>query len=142
MKRWLLSLLTVMLLFGCENKQQQVKDLNTEVMDIHDSAMVKMDAIYAQISKLRQAEELVAGDSAGPDAELEAEVAKSIGMLQAADDGMMDWMAAYEPPQEDADPDRNLRYLKEQKRSIISVAEDIDLSLEYAREVLSKIKAQ
>ncbi len=116
----------------------KVTALNDEVMDIHDSSMVKMDAIYDRISALREIEKGVDPDGANENNAVRESVLEAIGRLQKADDAMMDWMRYYQPPEKEAPVDSTMAYLEKQKESIISVDVQIDESLNYADEILEQ----
>lgn len=134
-------LLLGLLLFsfvGCENLQQQVIDLNVEVLEAHDSSMVKMDAIYAKVSALRKVEKRLSADSINPQDDLKSEILAALAQLQSADDAMMDWMADYKAPEKDADPKPTLEYLHQQMESIRSVDAEMDGSIEEANRILEK----
>lgn len=140
MKYFLLALLSIVTLTGCENGQQKLQDKHLEVMEVHDVAMAKMDQIYDQISDLRtEHKQLKMVDSAGNVGAME-EVMDAIVALQKADDGMMDWMAAYQTPAEGAPVEETLVYLNGQMKEIEQVAVDIDASLENGAALLTKMK--
>ena len=129
----------VLLLAGCIDKAAQVADLNREVLEIHDTAMVKMDAIYDRISALRKLEkEFAPTDSTAGNPAAQGEVLDAIAQLQRADDAMMDWMRDYHPPVEEDPADSSLAYLEAQKISIVQVDEQIDESLAHGKEILNK----
>lgn len=127
-------------MIACSDSGQEVKDLNEVVLDLHDSSMVKMDAIYDQMARLRKAKESLAADSLNPSTELQAEIMQALGQLQAADDGMMDWMNDYKAPDKEAPAEESLKYLKEQKKSIEEVDLNIDNSLKNGENVLIKVE--
>lgn len=138
MKRyWFLALISLVLL-SCGNSRQEVADLEEEVMAIHDSSMVKMDAIYNRISKLKKANDALEADSTQPNEALSAEITAAMADLRSADDAMMDWMAAYKAPTEDAPAEESIVYLEAEKISITQVDQQIDASIEQADRILSK----
>jgi len=138
MKRyWLLTLISLVWL-SCGNAGQQVADLEEEVMAIHDSSMVKMDAIYTRISKLKKAGAALEADSTQSNEARKGEIMSAMADLRSADDAMMDWMAAYKAPTEDAPADESILYLEAEKISITKVDQQIDASIEQADRVLSK----
>lgn len=138
MKRYLILLIIPFVLFACDDPRQKVIELQEEVMEIHDSSMVKMDAIYTQISQLRKLHEQVAGDSLNPNPDLSERILDAITDLKKADDGMMDWMAKYRAPAEDADIEESMQYLEVEKKNIVEVDLRIDESLENGQTLLDK----
>ena len=140
MKHFLFALVLPLLLVACENGAQKIADKHDEVMVVHDEAMAKMDQIYDQISDLRVRQQSLTGIDSIVRPEDMAQVLDAIVALQRADDAMMDWMAAYKRPEEDADVEESLAYLEGQMEEIEQVAVDIDASLENGAAVLEKFK--
>lgn len=136
--RSLIILLLLLNFTSCDNSEQQVKDLNAEVLDLHDSSMVKMDAIYDQMARLRKADKVLSADSLNSDSLLKNEIMQALSQLQQADNGMMDWMSEYQPPEKDVAAEENLNYLEDQKKKIIEVDVNIDNSLKNGENVLKK----
>ncbi|MEM7037853.1 MAG: hypothetical protein AAF570_12795 [Bacteroidota bacterium] len=148
MKYFLWICFAMLLWSGCESGdgQQSGKDSNTveaqdenaikkghlEVMEVHDTAMLKMELIYNQISELKKIEERLKKE--GEDANKSAleKVNSAINKLQAADDAMMDLMHNYRMPDESTPEKESLRYLDEQKVIITEVDQKMDESIDHA----------
>ncbi len=138
MKRYWIFLIAPLIIVACSNPRQKVVELQEEVMVIHDSSMVKMDAIYTQIAQLRKLQEAVSGDNANPDSLLNDEILSAITDLRKADDGMMDWMANYKAPTEEADIEESMQYLEAEMERIKEVDREIDKSLENGQTILDR----
>lgn len=122
---------------ACDNSAHQVAELEEEVMAIHDSSMVKMDAIYSRISQLKKATAAIQADSTQPDDGRNNNIIEAMVDLRSADDAMMDWMAAYKAPAKDAPAEESISYLEAEKISITKVNQQIDTSIDQADKVLN-----
>lgn len=110
-------------------------------MVVHDSSMVKMDAIYTQISQLRKLQE-TGEDTVAIDQAWNEKVLTAITDLRKADDGMMDWMANYKAPEKGADVDESMAYLEVEMKSITEVDLEIDKSLKNGQSVLDEANSK
>lgn len=140
MRQYLVALLLLISLSACTDSYQQVLDKHDAVMVIHDEAMAKMDLIYDQISSLRERQKQLNGGDSLSDPASQTEILDAIVKLQHADDEMMDWMAEYAKPGEDAELEKSLAYLESEKGKIEVVAKQIDEALEQGEMVLEKSK--
>jgi uncharacterized lipoprotein NlpE involved in copper resistance len=120
------------ILLGCNSSSQndELKNLRTEVMAIHDEVMPKMGELRQVEKSLRSASEDQA-DSVG-NAMIEA--ANAIGV---ANENMMVWMRNYDPTFAGEDEDVKA-YLEEQKDAITKVRDDMLNSLEAGKELLNQ----
>lgn len=141
MRRFLAFMVCLVALLGCQDAHKKVADLNNEVLEAHDSSMVKMDAVYLQVSQLRKVEQALAADSLS-DPAARHEVLEAITDLNRADEGMMDWMRNYQVPDKEADPQSTLQYLNGQMEAIVKVDQDLDASLARGQAVLDKYKSE
>lgn len=139
MKAMIIAVAFLMLCTACTDKGQRVQDLQQVVLDLHDSSMVKMDALYITLEGLKPLRDSLEMDSLPPSPELD-EVLEAITQIRQADDEMMEWMANFEPVEKEAPAEESLAYLEEQKKSIIAVDEAMDASIENGNQVIKKYK--
>ena len=139
MKPFVAALSLVLLLAACTDRYKQVEELQTEVLDLHDTTMLKMDALYTTLDRLKPLRDSLSSDSMSPSAQLD-EVVEAMTMLRKADDAMMDWMAEFKPVEKDDPIEESIAYLEEQKKSIIEVDRQMDESMENGERVLAKLK--
>ncbi|MEZ4884126.1 MAG: hypothetical protein R3E32_05240 [Chitinophagales bacterium] len=132
-------------LFGCNGDAaktpsepiSQVKELQKEVMKIHDEAMAKMDLIYRlkkQVSSL--ADSLMKNDpSLTPKAKIGFN--EYIISLEAADESMMNWMRNYKAPK-DKSEEEAMAYLQDQMQKIEKVKKEMNEAITGAEEFVKK----
>ncbi|WP_420576009.1 hypothetical protein [Ekhidna sp.] len=130
-----LTLLTVIIfLAACgPSKKEELQTLKSEVMAIHDEVMPKMGELRrTRKDLLLQADSLM---ESNPDrAAMLTTVADEIGN---ANEGMMQWMRAYEPEFEGTDEEIK-QYLEDQKVAIQKVKDEMIESLKKGNDVLSE----
>ena len=130
-----LTLLTaIILLAACgPSKKEELQTLKSEVMAIHDEVMPKMGELRrTRKDLLLQADSLM---ETNPErAAMLTTVADEIGN---ANEGMMQWMRAYEPEFEGTDEEIK-QYLEDQKVAIQKVKDDMNGSLQKGKGVLEK----
>jgi ABC-type dipeptide/oligopeptide/nickel transport system ATPase component len=117
---------------ACDNKQNEVANLEHETEVIHDDAMAQMSAMQ-RIS--RQIKEQIQQHTADP-AKLE-QMKTVLLQMRKADEDMSVWMVNYKSPQDMA-PDAALLYLLEQKRLIEENRRDILYATETGKHLLEK----
>ncbi|MCP3931036.1 MAG: hypothetical protein GY705_18285 [Bacteroidetes bacterium] len=123
-----------------EAAQQKLWD---EVMAVHDEVMPRM----GEINRLkRQFSEYLGTTEVIPD-ELKSELTAVIGKLQAADEGMMNWMAGIKEKKPEtlratADHETILAGLKDELKKVDKVKEDILSSLKEGTALLAKIQPE
>lgn len=127
-----LSLLFILLLASCgPSKTEELQQLKGDVMVIHDEVMPKM----GELRKTRMALEALADSIAVSDS-ARAETLNSLASdIAEANEGMMQWMRAYEPEFEGTDEEIEA-YLNEQKIAVEKVRDDMNESLESGQEAL------
>ena len=135
-------LIIPLVLLACTNKTEQLKRKEKEVMDLHDHAMAKMDAIYNEIAHLRELEKTVAEDSSRQAKDTKATILSGIAQLTQADNAMMDWMAAYQPPDQESDFQTTMEYLHQEEAKIKAVDQAIDASLANGKKIRQATQAQ
>lgn len=136
MKKLVFAVLLTIGFAACAEKGQAVEDLQAEVLELHDSAMVKMDAMYVMIDNLKEVKGVAETDSVNPQPALVIGLLDAITQLRRADDAMMDWMANFETVEKDAPEEESLQYLNQQKASIQEVDVMIDNSLNNGSKLL------
>lgn len=118
--------------FACQpSKQEEIKQVKKEALEIHDEVMPKIGALKRTRKDLMSlADSLIGIDSA-----------KAQTIMQAADDvsradeSMMSWMRNFDPEFEGTEEER-LDYFKNQKTSIEEVKKVMNESLAKGREML------
>ncbi len=138
MKQYWVCLVVSLIMIACNNPRREMIELQEEVMAIHDSSMVKMDAIYRQIAQLRKLQEHPGRDPVNSDSILTEEILDAITKLRTADDGMLDWMANYKAPTENADVEESIQYLETERQRIKEVDRRINESLENGQAILDR----
>ena len=136
MRHLLLPILLTLSLFGCEDKERQIEEMQAQVMEVHDEAMAKIDEIYAQMSALKTA----MSDSSNK--YFNDDIRAAIDALQVADDKMMDWMHEWKAPKKGANPDQSIGYLYKEQQRIDEVAERINSSLANASKLLGQLNGK
>lgn len=115
--------------------QKKVEVLQQEVLDLHDSAMAKMGALYTERKELTYLKDsVVTGDTA-----VQRQLAQQIEALVQADEHMMQWMRAYRNP-EGKQPEEALLYLQAEKTKIEQVRQEIDQTLRASDSLAAKYK--
>ena len=100
---------------GCQNSQQkEVKQLQSEVMHIHDRTMKKMGYMYELETSLHKLMAQKKDNGSGPDRE-------AIQKLQEAQALMMQWMHKYVPPEEGTPYADQMTYLLDEKQKIMRI---------------------
>ena len=148
MKDLLITLLIVSALafFSCKNtpstdqntSDSEVISLDSqyaEVMRIHDEAMPRMGQVNDLKRRLEQQLSGMDSTTAKWDS-----VRYFVEKLEAADEGMFEWMAAFKDPRENQEADKAREYLDEEIERVKKVAEDINQSIEEGKRYLTKIE--
>lgn len=118
----ILTFSIILLLFACKPSFTSTENqkLYDEVMHIHDEVMPKM----GEISKTRKALKKKLRETDLTDS-LKQVYVQTVDELNAADDGMMNWMSEFKRDY-DQDTEENIKkYLTEQKDIIQKVSDDM-----------------
>lgn len=121
----LLFILTILLFVSCGTSKKEgnenvisIQDLKAEVMAVHDEVMPKM----GDIRRLRKDLMLQADSLMEMDSVLATNLNAMADELDAANEGMMQWMRDYEPEFEGTEEEIRA-YLEEQKNAVQKVKE-------------------
>lgn len=126
MGRYLVLILPLVLL-QCHNPQSELDQKHLEIMALHDDVMPMM----ADLNRARR----TLADGLGQRDSVEAhEVRRAINMIKAAEDGMWEWMAGYQKPDQWDDSTR--QYMENQKVAVDKVNRDMKSSWENAQKWL------
>lgn len=130
-----LSLLLIALVVACgpSEKKDELKALKDEVMTIHDEVMPKM----GELRKTRMALEAMADSVMATDSTNAQMYSKLAADISNANEGMMQWMRAFELDYEGTDEEVKT-YMEEQKVAIEKVRDDMNNSLAKGKEVLDQ----
>ncbi|MDF1695991.1 MAG: hypothetical protein P1U56_09175 [Saprospiraceae bacterium] len=104
-------------------------NLEAEVIAIHDEVMPKMGDIHLAKKNLRKILTSTENDS------VKTQVLSIITDLENADEGMMEWMANWNVPE---DNNEKINYLGQEKINITKVKDDMISSLELAANFINK----
>lgn len=131
MKKILCLSAILLLLAACDDgSKQQIETLKKETMDIHDEAMKDIATMNRVSRKLK---EFMTVATMTP--EQSEQFTAALAAIEKADDGMTDWMSAYEDPK-GMQPAEAIRYLEEQKQKITKNRDDIRAALEAGQKLL------
>jgi hypothetical protein len=131
-----------LLLFSCSNgsdssaattasgSDPRIDAAYKAVMAVHDEVMPEMGTIHRLRKQLK--DKVAKGIS---DEKELANAIKMISTLDAADEGMMSWMAAFKMP-EAGSPDEQLAYLASEQSKIDKVSQDMRGAIEEAKRML------
>lgn len=138
MKISLFVILSVVLIatISCDSEKKVEQELYDQVMAAHDEVMPEMGSLMKLSKQLRAKSDSLneLGDLSGEEAQ--EEIQKLIKDLEDAGDGMMRWMREFEPMEEGTPHGEVMQYLREQKRKINKVREDIIDSKDSAEKYL------
>lgn len=130
MKKILLSVVVVSMVFACSKSEDKQKKMIEEVMAVHDEVMPKMDEIMTLKGQLDSISKV------SPDS------AKAKGLyvsLDSADVQMMEWMEKYNPDQVKGKSEEEvIKYYESEKNKIVKVKELTNTSIEEAKAFLKK----
>lgn len=138
-KSTLLIALPLLLLTACNSGGSEKEELESHVMAVHDEAMAKMGDIYKLRRSLRSLRDTLATQQADT-ATLQI-LQQQIDGLNAADEGMMVWMRAYQAP-DTLQQEQAMAYLQEELRKIERVQTKMDSTLSAARQTYQQYEQQ
>lgn len=126
-------LLLLIVAFSCQSAgENEIKILKDEVMAVHDEVMPKMGELRrTRKSLMLQADSLLQIDSLRS-----AELSTLAAEIESANEGMMQWMRAFEPDFEGTDEEIKT-YFEAQKESIQQVKEAMENSLLNGKKAIS-----
>jgi len=117
-------------------EQQQVKDFENKVLDIHDEVMPQMGTLVSLKEQL-QAKNQTLSSSNHPDAYDQVILNDLvITNLDQAHQEMMNWMRNYQRIDISGDTAANLNYLQDQQAKIESVQDQVISAIKSAEEAL------
>ncbi len=121
-----------------QNSQDEVTELRSEVLLLHDEVMPLMgDLKSLRTEVLKEADRLVKEDSV-INAERINKLRVLAARMDAAFESMFVWMRQYQANQDSMSKDEKLRYLKEQRTMVEKVNQNINASLSTAKNELGK----
>ena len=120
-------------------QQQELKDLESRVLHIHDEVMPLMGSLIVLKEKVENLNKEL--ESSGTDEAADQVIINDmiINNLDQAHESMMSWMRNYEPVDLDQDSQENMRYLQEELEKINSIKEMTDNAISAAEETLSSV---
>jgi hypothetical protein len=140
--RIIIFLLTAIAFSACDQNADRVKELEKEVMDIHDEVMPKMGEIMALkkglTQKVAQLDSMQQEGASSTTLAQERQQALDLASrLSRADSLMMGWMYDYKGDSAKAlPPAEALEYFRIEKDKIIGVQEATTKSIQEARDFL------
>ena len=133
MKKALVLISFFALLIACgHDPKKEEHALNETVMALHDSTMAQMETLMSMQEQIKKA--MQTDSSQKPKAD------SLVYALGAADNAMMDWMSDFDAKYIDAGHTHEevMKYLEEQKKAIVQVKEQTDLSIKNAKMFVKK----
>jgi hypothetical protein len=142
MMKTILILLMALTLFSCSNPQQEeIKRLKGKTIELHDVVMPRMGEVAELSSQLKELREQMINDTTDSVSAVRASISKQVESLDMAYEGMMDWMANYEPGYENENPiDSAIVYYTGQEKEIEEVKTNIEVSIDDAGKLLESLK--
>ncbi|WP_436517606.1 hypothetical protein [Ekhidna sp. To15] len=134
MKNFILLTGLIATLMACgPSKKEELQTLKDEVLAIHDEVMPKM----GELRKTRKGLEALADSLMATDSTQAIKISSLAADISAANEGMMQWMRAFEPEFEGTDEEIQ-KYLEEQKVAVQKVKDDMNESLESGKKALKE----
>ncbi|MEZ4951720.1 MAG: hypothetical protein R2769_17220 [Saprospiraceae bacterium] len=138
----LLTGLAIFALYSCGNEQKSpkenpLKNLEKEVMAIHDEAMPMNSSLIRTAEDLKS---MMAADSINT-VDRAAEINQTIEALESAEEAMMSWMNTYRVPAK-ADENEKKAYLEAEKEKISKVKIQMETALKKGEELKASLNSQ
>lgn len=130
MRQTILLFLLIGTLACTDKKLAEVERLTDEVIDIHDKMMPLMDDMYLTRQALQKA--------ADADSLQSATYTASMQRIADAESAMMTWMNNFNPLFRGASHEETMDYLKEQKKTMQAVADQMTDALKEGKAKLPK----
>ncbi len=141
MKKVWLAAFTCLTVAACNNDKADEKKLMDDILATHDKVMAAEDKAMTNkivIDSLLKANLFAAPDSAVQKAGFKTQSAN----LSAADEAMENWMHKFDPGYKGKSHDDVMAYLNEQKKQIMQIDSQLNISIAQSSQVLSKYKKQ
>lgn len=123
-------------IFSCTVKEDEVAQLKSEVIAIHDEVMPKMGELKSyQKSLIAMEEELLKTPADSSEIQLIKQAAIACGN---AYEGMFIWMRQFDSKLEGMDEEESLTYLQGQLIKVTQVNQDIKQALDDAEKITEK----
>jgi len=136
MKYRLFAYLCLCLLAACQNNlsdAQQRENLENRVMQVHDAAMAEMDQLFILRQDLKQVRDTL--QHRQTDTAAQRVLEQHLGLLQKADEAMMQWMHQYKSPEEKQPHEAAMHYLQDQLQRMEQVKKQMDSTLAAAQSI-------
>ncbi len=128
-----IPLLLITLLFSCgSNKQDEIKEMKDQVIEIHDEVMPRM----GELNKVRKDLLLQADSFIETDSVKAISFTKAVANIEGSEKSMRNWMLNFELEYEGTD-EEIIHYLKDQKKAILQVQEEMNGSIEKGKAILN-----
>ncbi len=114
-----------------EEQISEKKQLVNDLMAVHDSTMEYMDEIHLSIEELNSFKLRSNADSSILDS--------AIGLLEVADESMMQWMRTYREPKDTVDFAEARKYLLGQKMAIEQVEKQTDEAISFSSKIVEYV---
>lgn len=114
-----------MVLSACSQEKKLEDELFKEVMDIHDEVMPEMGTLRSLSKSIQVKIDSLEMDSVNYDDTKRSELEQLVKKLKEAKESMMEWMRQFEHLEEGTPHGEVMKYLKEQKRMIEKVRDDM-----------------
>lgn len=112
-------------LTACNQKKKLEDELFKEVIDIHDEVMPEMGTLRSMSKSIQVQIDSLGADSTYQNASQRKQMEETVEKLKKANESMMEWMRQFEQVEEGTPHGEVMKYLKEQKRMIEKVRDDM-----------------
>jgi len=112
-------------------KNKELESIYNETMEIHDVIMPEMSTIHKSKKKIRKTLE----NTSQSDVLRRKELLNGMSFLESADDAMMDWMAEFKKPKDNAPFEESKKYLLSEKEKITKVKKMMVEAINSAKEL-------
>ncbi len=133
---------SLLMVISCSNPQQdEIKKLKATTIELHDEVMPRMGEVAELSSQLKAIREEMINDTSDSVSLVRLTISNQIDELDMAYEGMMGWMADYEPGFENENPtDSSIVYYSGQEKEIKEVKTNIEESIDEAENLLEELK--
>jgi len=138
--KYIYVLLTATLLASCANPNaERIEALKKETIAIHDTVMPRLGELVELGMQMKAKRSSLEADTATSHDSVISVLNDRIVFAQRAHDGMMDWMAEYDPTHDkEHNDEETIAYYEEQRMLIKQVKRDMENGIEDAKEIIGK----
>jgi PBP1b-binding outer membrane lipoprotein LpoB len=135
MKKTLVLIFTISVLFGCSNKKAEKSTIMNDVMKVHEKVMEVDGQVIANRMKLDTI--IKKGALAATDSAVVLN-----NKLSTAEDAMENWMHKFDYEQKGKSDDDIIKYMNDQKKLILAIDSQLNVAVTESNAYLKKNKAK